>query len=125
MKKIKMTEESYKNLKNKIINEIKYGTMDNAFRRSDELFGQLSFKFESFYNSLRDTLNDNDNPYLDKIYELSSQIKDIFKNKESQQYKFNDEISDIDVNKFYDSDDAENNEIDDFELSYLKNKYKK
>lgn len=132
MRKIKLSEESYNKLKNKLINEISYRTVDKAYYRSETLFSDVKKAFEDFYSALSDAFfqDGNDgrrqqNPYLVKIKELSEQIYDILKHKSIQQDNFYDTINGIDNEKFYNSDDGENNEIDDMELNYLRNKFSK
>ena len=130
MKKVKLREESYNKLKQILINEISYGTVDKAYDRSDELFYDVRIAFEDFYDALKEAINkdkwDNGsevNPYLAKIKELSQPIYDILNRKMEQQGKFYDEtMNKVDQNKF----NAENdNDIEDMDLRQLQDNYPK
>lgn len=132
MKKVKLSEESYK----KLVNEISYGTVDRAYSRANDLFWDVRTSFDDFYNALQDAIyntkynseegEETNNPYLEKIMKLSEPIYDILIRKGNQQDNFFDSTSgSIDHNKFYMSDDAEENNIDDMDLDYLQKKYPK
>ena len=56
MKTIKLSEESYNKLKNKLINEISYGTVDHAYNRANDLFWEVRSTFEDFYSALDDAM---------------------------------------------------------------------
>jgi hypothetical protein len=128
METVKLREESY----NKLINEISYGMVDKAYDRSDDLFWDVRTSFEDFYAVLSDALfkstegNKDYNPYLLKIKELSEPIYDILSKKKNQQDKFFDATTNsVDHNKFYDSPEADENDIDDMDLRYLQQNYPK
>ena len=127
MKKIRISETSYNKLKEKLVNEISYGTVDRAFDKSEALFGRLKSAFDDFYMELEDSLyKDEENPYLQKIKGLSEIINDILTNKVRQQDEFfNATTGKVDHHKFYDSEDANDNDIEDMDLKYLQSKYSK
>ena len=133
MKTITLNEKSYNKLKKRLINEISYGTVDKANERSEILFGDVRDSFQNFYTALSNALIQDrwdgrreQNPYIVKMKELADQIYAVLNKKSNQQSKFFDATTnDIDHNKFYDSDDAENNDIDDMDLRYLQNNYPK
>ena len=138
MKTVKLSEESYNKLKNRLVNEISYGTVDRAYDRANDLFWDVKSQFEDFYNTLEDAIykaryeNHNkvnygeSNPYLEKIKELAEPIYDILKKKKNQQDKFFDATTDgVNRRKFYDSPDGEENDIDDMDLRYLQSNYPK
>ena len=136
MKKITLKEESYNKLKKRLVNEISYGTVDHAYNRSDDIFLDAKSAFEYFYGVLEDTIykvkyesgdgEQTSNPYLEKVKRCADIIDDIFRQKKLQQDKFYDATTkNIDHNKFYDSDDAEKNDIGDMDLRYLQNNYPK
>ena len=127
MKKIRISEASYDKLKKKLVNEISYGTVDRAFDKSEALFGRLKSAFDDFYMELEDSLyKDEENPYLQKINGLSEIINDILTNKVRQQDEFfNATTGKVDHHKFYDSEDANDNDIEDMDLKYLQSKYGK
>jgi len=131
MKTITLNEKSYNKLKKRLVSEISYGTVDRAYDRSEILFGDVMNCFQDFYTALSDALIQDrwdgrreQNPYIVKIKELADQIYAILNKKSNQQSKFFDATTNgIDHKKFYDSDDAENNDIDDMDLRYLQNNY--
>lgn len=136
MKTFILNEKSYNKLKKRLVNEISYGTVDHAYNRSNDIFWEARSAFEDFYSALNDAIykvkyesgNDEQtsNPYLNKIKKYADVIDDIFRQKKLQQDKFFDATTrGVDYNKFYDSDDAENNDIDDMDLRYLQNNYPK
>jgi hypothetical protein len=145
MKKVMMSEDSYNKLKERIlegkfdsINEISYGTVDKAYDRSDELFNDVINSFNDFYETLKDAIwkskydDENNrfygkvNSYLEKIMQMAEPIDDILCKKMSQQNKFFDATTgSVDHNKFYDSSDGQENDIDDMELQYLHQNYPK
>lgn len=136
MKTITLNEKSYNKLKKRLVNEISYGTVDRAYDRSDDIFWEARSAFEDFYSALDDAIykvkyesengEQTSNPYLNKIKKCADVIDDIFRQKKLQQDKFFDATTkSVDHNKFYDSNDAENNDIDDMDLRYLQNNYPK
>ena len=138
MKTVKLSEESYNKLKNRLVNEISYGTVNRAYDRANDLFWGVKTAFEDFYNALEDAIykaryeNHNNanygqsNPYLEKIKELAEPIYDILAKKTDQQDKFFDATTDgVDHRKFYDSPDGEENDIDDMDLNYLHKNFPK
>jgi len=134
MKKVMMSESSYNKLKKRImerkfdnINEISYGTVDNAYDRSDEIFYDVRVNFEEFYNALNSALIDNDsNPYLNKIKELAEPIYDMLTRKREQQENFFDATTrSVDNNKFYDSAEGQENDIEDMDLRHLQQNFPK
>lgn len=130
MKKVRLSEESYNKLKERLINEISYGTVDRAYDRSDELFYEIMSRFDDFYNALEEALitakYNKENPYLNKLKELADPIKDILDRKKKQQDNFFDATTrKVDVGKFFNSDDANDKSIDDMDLRYLQDNYPK
>ena len=130
MKKI-IINESQK----KLLGEISYGTVDKAYDRA-KLFYNVKCAFEDFYNTVNDAIfdakyndifgNGSTNPYLEKIKELADPIYDILNRKSEQQDNFfNATTGSIDHNKFFNSSDADENDIDDMDLTYLKRNYPK
>lgn len=120
----------------RLVSEISYGTVDRAYDRSNDIFWEARSAFEDFYNVLDDAIykvkyesgngEQTSNPYLNKIKKCADIINDIFRHKQLQQDKFFDATTrGVDHNKFFDSDDAENNDIDDMDLRYLQNNYPK
>lgn len=136
MKKVKLSEESYNKLKESLINEISYGTVDRAYRRSGDIFFNVQSAFEEFYNTLTDVLynvqyesgedEQTSNPYLNQIREYADAIYDIFNKKMDQRDKFFDATTKkIDHDKFWKSEDGQENDIDDMDLNYLQKKFPK
>lgn len=136
MKTITLSEESYDKLKKRLVNEISYGTVDHAYDRANDLFLEVRTSFEDFYSVLDDAIlktkyesregEQTSNPYLEKVKRYADVIYDILAKKRDQQDKFFDATTrGVDHNKFYDSDDAENNDIDDMDLRYLQKNYPK
>ena len=133
MRKVNLSEEAYNKLKSKLINEISYGTVSNAYDRSDDLFWELRTSFEDFQNALADAIykdredgRSEQNPYLVKIKELSEPIYDILVKKRDQQDKFFDATTDgVDHDAFFKSPDADENELEDMDLNYLQKNYPK
>ena len=136
MKKVKLSEESYNKLKESLINEISYGTVDRAYRRSGDIFFNVQSAFEEFYNTLTDALynvqyesgedEQTSNPYLNQIREYADAIYDIFNKKMDQRDKFFDATTKkIDHDKFWKSEDGQENDIDDMDLNYLQKNFPK
>lgn len=134
MKTIKLSEESYNKLKNKLINEISYGTVDHAYTRANDLFWEVHSTFEEFYNALDYAMfnvkyNSRDgeqtrNPYLEKIKGYADIIYDMLIKKRDQQDKFFDATTGkIDYDKFCKSKESQENDIDDMDLNYLQKKF--
>ena len=136
MQTIKLSEESYNKLKNKLINEISYGTVDHAYNRANDLFWEVRSTFEDFYSALDDAMfnakydsrdgEQTRNPYLEKIKGCADIIYDILNKKRDQQDKFFDATtSKIDHDKFWKSEESQENDIDDMDLNYLQKKFPK
>lgn len=136
MKTIKLSEESYNKLKNKLINEISYGTVDHAYNRANDLFWEVRSTFEDFYSALDDAMfnakydsrdgEQTRNPYLEKIKGCADIIYDILNKKRDQQNKFFDATTGkIDHDKFWKSEESQENDIDDMDLNYLQKKFPK
>lgn len=136
MKTIKLSEESYNKLKNKLINEISYGTVDHAYNRANDLFWEVRSTFEDFYSALDDAMfnakydsrdgEQTRNPYLEKIKGCADIIYDILNKKRDQQDKFFDATTGkIDHDKFWKSEESQENDIDDMNLNYLQKKFPK
>ena len=136
MKTVKLSEESYNKLKNKLVNEISYGTVDRAYGRYDDLFSDVRSTFEEFYGALDDAIfkakydsregEQTSNPYLEKIKGCADIIYDMLNKKRDQQYKFFDATTGkVDHDKFWKSDEGQENDIDDMDLNYLQKKFSK
>lgn len=135
MKKIKLSEGSYDKLKEKLVNEISYGTVDRAYNRSDDLFYDVYTSFEDFYMALDDAMfnakhesregEQTSNPYLEKVREYADIIRDILYKKKLQGERFSNATSAVDFDKFWRSKDSRKNDIDDMDLTYLQRKYPK
>jgi len=136
MKTVKLSEESYNKLKNKLINEISYGTVDHAYDRANDIFWEVRSTFENFYSALGDAMfnvkydsrdgEQTRNPYLEKIKGYADIIYDMLNKKKEQQDKFFDAtIGKVDHNKFFKSDEGQENNIDDMDLGHLQRNYPK
>lgn len=130
MKRINLTESQFNKLAEEI-DEISYRTVSDAATKGDDLFWKLSSVFSDFEDELEDSLNKEKygyvggepNPYLEKIKEYSNMIRQILDKKAVQTNRFHKEMQDFDRGKFYDSDEAEENDVYDMDLNYLQNKY--
>ena len=136
MKTVKLSEESYNKLKNKLINEISYGTVDHAYDRANDIFWEVRSTFENFYSALDDAMfnvkydsrdgEQTRNPYLEKIKGYADIIYDMLNKKKEQQDKFFDAtIGKVDHNKFFKSDEGQENNIDNMDLGHLQRNYPK
>ena len=124
MKKVKLSEESYTKLKNKLISEISYGMVDRAYDKSDEIFYHVMNSFDDFYVNLGDALIDSkENPYLVKIKQYADSILDILNKKRNQQENFYNTTKSVSQNDFYNSEDGMENSIEDMDLGYVRDKY--
>ena len=66
------------------------------------------------------------NPYLEKIKGCADIIYDMLNKKKEQQDKFFDATtSKVDHNKFFKSEEGQENDIDDMDLNYLQKKFPK
>ena len=136
MKTVKLSEESYNKLKDRLINEISYGTVDHAYDRSNGLFWEVRSTFEDFFSALDEAMfkakydsregEQTSNPYLEKIKGFADIIYDMLNKKKEQQDKFFDATtSKVDHNKFFKSDESQENDIDDMDLNYLQKNFPK
>lgn len=136
MKTVKLSEESYNKLKDRLINEISYGTVDHAYDRANDLFWEVRSTFEDFYSALDDAMlkakydsregEQTSNPYLEKIKGCADIIYDMLNKKKEQQDKFFDATtSKVDHNKFFKGDESQENDIDDMDLNYLQKNFPK
>ena len=136
MKTVKLSEESYNKLKDRLINEISYGTVDHAYDRSNGLFWEVRSTFEDFYSALDEAMfkakydsregEQTSNPYLEKIKGFADIIYDMLNKKKEQQDKFFDATTGkVGHNKFFKSDEGQENDIDDMDLNYLQKKFPK
>ena len=136
MKTVKLSEESYNKLKDRLINEISYGTVEHAYDRTNDLFWEVRSTFEDFYNALDDAMfkakydsregEQTSNPYLEKIKGCADIIYDMLNKKKEQQDKFFDATtSKVDHNKFFKSEESQENDIDDMDLNYLQKNFSK
>ena len=136
MKTVKLSEESYNKLKDRLINEISYGTVDHAYDRANDLFWEVRSTFEDFYSALDEAMfkakydsregEQTSNPYLEKIKGYADIIYDMLNKKKEQQDKFFDATTGkVDHNKFFKSDEGQENDIDDMDLNYLQKNFPK
>ena len=136
MKTVKLSEESYNKLKDRLINEISYGTVDHAYDRSNGLFWEVRSTFEDFYSALDEAMfkakydsregEQTSNPYLEKIKGFADIVYDRLNRKKEQQGEFCDATTGkVDHNKFFKSDEGQENDIDDMDLNYLQKNFPK
>lgn len=133
MKTVKLNEEAYNKLKNRLINEISYDMVSRASDMSYEVFHAVRSSFETFYDTLKEAMfsvkydskvgQQNSNPYLDKVKNCADIIYDILNRKEKQENMFNQETSKVDHKLFNNSEDAQYNDIDDMDLRYLQDNF--
>ena len=128
MKRINISESQFNNISDKI-NEISYRTVSKASSKGYKLFQKLYFAFSDFEDKVNDVYEDdelnNNNPYMSEIKRLTDEIGTILKKKYEQTENFESEMDNFDRDKFYDSDDAEDKDLYDHDLSYLQRQYKK
>ena len=127
MKKVKLSEESFNKLKSKLVNEISHRTVDNASRTSDNIFYDIEFAFNEFYQLVRYSEH-RDNPYIKKIAQYAEAIEDILSKKSNQRRNFDQELNKFDYQKFYNDEDKPEEweeDYDDLDLRMLQNKYPK
>ena len=127
MKTVKLSEESYNKLKDKLVNEVSHGLVDRASSKSDRTFWNLETLFDDFYDAIRFE-SDDTNPYIKQIRQHAEAIADIFLKKSNQRRNFDSELNKFDYKKFY--DDTEKPEeweedYDNLDLRMLQNKYPK
>lgn len=136
MKTVKLSEESYNKLKDRLINEISYGTVDHAYDRSNGLFWEVRSTFEDFYSALDEAMfkakydsregEQTSNPYLEKIKGCADIIYDMLNRKKDQQDKFFDATTrKVDYDKFWKSEEGQEKDIDDMDLGHLQRNYPK
>ena len=136
MKTVKLSEESYNKLKNKLINEISYGTVEHAYDRANDLFWEIRSTFEDFYSALDEAIfktkydsreeEQTSNPYLEKIKGYADIIYDMLNKKKEQQNKFFDATTGkVNHDKFWKSEESQENDIDDMDLNYLQKNFPK
>lgn len=135
MKTVKLNENSYNRLRSALINEISVGTVNNAYRKSDDIFWHVRSAFEDFYSELEESIfnlrwetSDGDmkyNPYINKIKEYADAIQEILDKKEAQGKRFDNELEKIDSRKFYDSPEADDEYLEDMELRDAQARYPK
>ena len=118
-KRVKLTEKQIR----KTINEISYGTVDDASNISDNIFWEMETLFQDFYDTVKYNA-DESNPYVKKIKEYADAIREILFKKSLQRKNFDIERNKFDYNKFYNDKDAPEDYAN-LELRDLQNKYPK
>ena len=126
MKKVKLSEESYNKLKDKLISEISYNTVNNADNAHYEIFYDLYDTFKDFYDNVKYNA-DTSNPYIVKIKQYADAIDVILSKKVEQGRIFGDELNKFDHEKFYADRERPESEEDyeNLDLRYLQQKYPK
>lgn len=124
MKTIRMTEESYNRLRKNAVNEIRYGTVDDATRKSWRLFNDVWYTFTEFYDELYKVIEgpsygDEPNSYIEQIKGHADAINEVLRRKMRQQGNFRNS-SKFDHNRYF--DDGGDNPYDE-DLGYLRDKY--
>ena len=123
MKKvIRLTENQIE----KAINEISYGKVDMAHNKLDDVFTDMEYAFNEFYETIKYN-TDTNNPYVKKIKEYADKIENILRRKDSQRDNMYDELNKFNHKEFYDDVNRPEN-VEDYEnldLKYLQNKYPK
>lgn len=136
MKTVNLSEEAYNKLKDKLVNEISYGTVDHAYDRANDLFWEVRSTFEDFYSALDEAIfkvkydsregEQTSNPYLEKIKGCADIIYGMLNKKKEQQNKFFDATTGkVNHDKFWKSEESQENDIDDMDLNYLQKKFPK
>lgn len=123
MKKvIRLTENQIE----KAINEISYGKVDMAHNKLDDVFTDMEYAFNEFYETIKYN-TDTNNPYVKKIKEYADKIENILRRKDSQRDNMYDELNKFNHKEFYDDVNRHENEEDyeNLDLKYLQNKYPK
>lgn len=123
MKKvIRLTENQIE----KAINEISYGKVDMAHNKLDDVFTDMEYAFNEFYETIKYN-TDTNNPYVKKIKEYADKIGNILRRKDSQRDNMYDELNKFNHKEFYDDVNRPENEEDyeNLDLKYLQNKYPK
>lgn len=136
MKKLKMNESAF----NKLLNEISYDTVEKASKKSRDVFGEMYWKFQNFYDEvcyINDEVchdDDKENPYVKKIKAYADAIDAILSAKNEQGERFDDEIDNFDWMKYendpsnYENGDMEDGKYEDYydkDLRQLQAKYPK
>lgn len=126
MKIVKLSEEAYNKLKECIVNEISFRSVDNASYKSENAFYEMRVAFDDFYETVRYN-SDPNNPYVKKIKAYADAIDVILSQKDEQRKNFDKELGKVDHKKFYDDETRpeEMDDLDDVDLRYLQNKYPK
>lgn len=109
MKKLKMNESAF----NKLLNEISYDTVEKASEKSEDVFGEMYWKFQDFYDEVCYN-DDKENPYVKKIKAYADAIDAILSAKKEQGERFNGEIDNFDWMKYEnDPSNYENGDMED------------
>ena len=124
MKKVRLSEQDIKNIVKNVVNEISYDTVNKAWAKNDKLFSEIEYNFNEFYYSL-DKVADSDNRYIQEILNYANQIRKIIDRKKNQANNFDNELSKFDHEKYWNSDEGQEDTYDDKELRYLQGKYNK
>ena len=83
-----MSEQSFDAIRDRL-DEISKDMLNKASDKSDDLFFYVRIAFDNFSDVLDDTIDNNEsNPYLNKIKELSDEIYEILQKKGKQGKKF-------------------------------------
>ena len=121
-KVIKINEDSFNRLfNNNPVNEISYGTVDNASNKSDDIFTEMRWAFNEFYDTVKYNADVN-NPYVQEIMAYANAIQDILINKTNQRDNFNNELGKFDYKKFHDEggDDYKGEDLRTLQTKYPK-----
>ena len=132
MKKVKLKEDAYR----KLVNELKYGTVDNAYDRLDDIFSGVTVAFEYLDSAIDEAIynvkwesakgEQTENPYLMKIREYADAIGDILEKKKLQKRRFfNATTGSVDTGRFFKSPESRSKDLDDMDLTYMQNNYPK
>ena len=82
-RRIKLSESDLNKIVKRAINEISYGLADNAYNKSDEVFTEMEYAFNDFYDTVKYN-EDINNPYVKKIKEYAEKIASLLDRKNAQ-----------------------------------------
>ena len=123
-RRIKLSESDLNRIVKRAINEISYGLADNAYNKSDEVFTEMEYAFNDFYDTVKYN-EDINNPYVKKIKEYAEKIASLLDRKNAQRNNISNELNKFDYKKFYGDKNRSEDEEDynNLDLRMLQDRY--
>lgn len=117
-RKPEVAESKINRIIKRVINEVKYGTIENAEQKS-EYFSEILEKVDNLIDDIKSF--DTNGRMMGDALKHAQAIKSILQRKTSQHRNFKDNLEDVDIEKF--ENDFEDEDITNQEMSFLRRNY--